>query len=428
MTAAGIRSTGRRIGRRKPLDGVRAIAVLAVVASHTFLRAEGGFLGVDVFFVLSGYLITSLLLKERARTGRIDFIGFYRRRVARLAPAYMLMLAVAVPMMLGPLAAQTVWPVPLAVGVTLIYAGNWANLINPDALGPLLHTWSLSIEEQFYLIWPIVFVTLLRRSRSLTGWLTAAAATGIVARAVGWWLVPGVWPYFASVTHGDGLLIGCLVAVLLSRRNPDSIESGTGAPSRAALPMSWEPAAWMAGAVLAGLMLVSRVDSGWTYTVGLTLAAGCTAVMIRHLAVAEDGPMVRALSWGPLVAIGRASYGLYLYHVPVFHLFGAMSLGYVTTIVLQCSVSAALTALSWYLVEQPAQRWVQRRRPRQHITLDGRLDGGPDGGPEHGPGGGTEGDPHGGPGDAAPSGQEPVGTATRRQPVRPVSHASMPSG
>jgi len=94
---ADIGSMGRRLGRRKPLDGVRAIAVLAVVASHTFPRAEGGFLGVDVFFVLSGYLITSLLIKERAFAGRIDFVGFYRRRVARLAPAYLLMLAIAVP-------------------------------------------------------------------------------------------------------------------------------------------------------------------------------------------------------------------------------------------------------------------------------------------------------------------------------------------
>jgi peptidoglycan/LPS O-acetylase OafA/YrhL len=372
MTAVGIRSVERRTGRRKPLDGVRAIAVLAVVASHTFIRAGGGFLGVDVFFVLSGYLITSLLLKEKASTGRIDFVGFYRRRVARLAPAYMLMLALTVPMMLGPLNAQTGWPVPFAVGITLVYGANWANLVNPDALGPLLHTWSLSIEEQFYLIWPIVFVTLLRRSRSLTGWLAAAALASIVTRGVGWWLVPGIWPYFATVTHGDGLLVGCLVAVLLNRRTSASASASAGSDAGLiARSTSWEPAAWLAAAVLAGLMAVSRVDSGWTYTVSLTLAAGCTAVMVRHLAVADSGLMVRILSWGPLVAIGRASYGLYLFHVPVFHLFGVLSFGYTTTIVLQCTVSAAVTALSWYLVEQPAQRWVHRRWPRQHITLDG---------------------------------------------------------
>jgi peptidoglycan/LPS O-acetylase OafA/YrhL len=222
-----------------------------LVASHTFPRAEGGFLGVDVFFVLSGYLITSLLIKERAFTGRTDFVGFYRRRVARLAPAYLLMLALTVPMMLGRLAGQAAWPVPMAV--------------DSGALGPLHHTWSLSIEEQFYLIWPIVFVTVMRRSRPLRSWLGGAAVLSAVIRAVGWWLVPGIWPYFATVTHADGFLIGCLVAVLLggkqSAASPLSATAG-GAGRRRGVrrPAVGQSAGWAAATVLAGLMLVSRIE------------------------------------------------------------------------------------------------------------------------------------------------------------------------
>jgi len=177
------------------------------------------------------------------------------------------------------------------------------------------------------------------------------------------------------VTHADGLLIGCLVAVLLGGRGPARGEHVADAQPasvrQASAPLkSGQPAAWAAGALLAGLMIVSRVDSGWTYTVCLTVAGLSTAVLLRHLAVADDGALVRLLSVGPLVAIGRVSYGLYLFHVPVFHLVGSMKLGYGATIAVEYSASAALTVLSWYLVEQPVQRWVHRRWPRQHITLD----------------------------------------------------------
>jgi peptidoglycan/LPS O-acetylase OafA/YrhL len=356
------------MGRRKALDGMRAIAVLAVVASHTFSRAEGGFLGVDVFFVLSGYLITSLLLGEWHATGRIDLVAFYRRRVVRLAPAYLFMLALAVPMMIGPLRGQIGWPVPVVVGVTLVYLANWADVINSSALGPIGHTWSLAIEEQFYLLWPAAFILLTRRGRPLARWLAAAGALIVAARAIGWMLVPGSWPYFATVTHGDGLLIGCLLAVWLRGRS-----------ARPAW-LVWadhrsEPLAWAAGAGLGILMVVSRVDNGSTYLASLLLAGLATAVMVRHVAVADDGPMVRLLSWAPLVAIGRVSYGLYLFHYPVFHLIGHLRIGYGATVAVEYTLSAALTGFSWFIIERPAQRWAHRRWQRPHVTLDNRAAG-----------------------------------------------------
>ena len=342
------------MGRRRALDGLRGVAVSTVVASHTLVSAGGGFLGVDVFFVLSGYLITSLMIKEWDRAGGIDLVAFYRRRAVRLAPAYLFMLALAVPMMAGPLRAQTGWPWPLAVGATLIYAGNWAAVINTEALGPIGHTWSLAIEEQFYLIWPAVFIVLSRRRRALLPWLIGGIAAIVAIRLVGWYATHTSWGYFATVTHGDGLLIGCLVAVLLA---------GTG--RRATARLDTPVLAWASVAGLGGLMLFARIDDGSTYTGVLTLCVLLTALIVRHLeGGGAQGRMAALLSTGPLVAVGRVSYGLYLYHFPVFHLVGSMGLGYLRTIVVEYAASIALTVFSWYVIERPSQRWAARRWPR----------------------------------------------------------------
>jgi peptidoglycan/LPS O-acetylase OafA/YrhL len=343
------------------LDGLRGIAVVAVLASHAFGWAHGGFLGVDVFFVLSGYLITSLLLAERDRTGHFDVLGFYRRRMARLAPAYLLMLAIAVPIMVGPLAGSAHWPLPLAVAATAGYVANWATVIDIDALGPIIHTWSLAVEEQFYLFWPPVFVALSRARRSLLRWLGAALVVIVVARAVGWALAPGVWPYFATVTHADGLLAGSLLAVL--RVDGRSFTVSIGA-SRGA-----------AGAGLAALAVMAvilDVDSPLTYLAGLTLAVLATVAVLQHLAAQPPGVLSGALRWAPLVGVGRISYGLYLFHLPVFQLVQHWQLGFVQTTLGEFGATLALAVLSWFCLERPVQRWATRRAPAAADT-DRRL-------------------------------------------------------
>jgi peptidoglycan/LPS O-acetylase OafA/YrhL len=326
------------------------MAVLAVLASHAFPRAHGGFLGVDVFFVLSGYLITSLLIAERARTGRIDFVGFYRRRVARLAPAYLLMLVVALPIMLGPLRDGVLIPVPAAVAITAVYGANWAAVVNIDTLGPIQHTWSLSIEEQFYLLWPISFLALSRGRRSMFRWLAVAITAVVLLRAVGRLATNGIWPYVATFTHCDGLLAGAVLAIWLGRRTT------TDADRRLARPVAWGGVV-----VLAGLMEWLSVQSTATYTVGLTVAVVATVGIVWHLVIGPAGLMMRLLTLRPLVGIGRISYGLYLYHMPIFQLVQSWHLGYVPTMTLEFGSSTAVAIASWFCLEQPVQHWVARR-------------------------------------------------------------------
>lgn len=335
------------------LDGLRGIAVLAVLASHAFAWAAGGFVGVDVFFVLSGYLITSLLLAERARTGHLDVLDFYRRRVARLAPAYLLMLAVAVPIMAWPLAGSARWPLAAAVGATATYLANWVCVVDVDALGPIVHTWSLSIEEQFYLLWPAFFVGLSRSRRSLVRWLGVAIAVVVAARAVGWLLAPGIWPYFDTVTHADGLLAGCLLAAVTADR------SG----ARRLSPARSRRAAAAGIGTLAVVAATLDVDSGLTYLVGLTLAASGAAATVHHLVTRPEGRLARLLAWAPLAGVGRISYGLYLFHLPVFQLVQHWRLGFFPTALGEFGATFALAAASWFWLERPVLRRAHRTRP-----------------------------------------------------------------
>jgi len=348
--------------RIKALDGLRAVAVVAVLVSHTVPAAAGGFLGVDIFFVLSGFLITSLLLAERAGTGRVDLVAFYRRRAARLMPAYLAMLLLAVPIMIGPLAGTMSWPVPRAVLATTFYGANWAAMINVDALGPIVHTWSLSIEEQFYLGWPLTFLLLVRpwerRWERLTRWLTVAFVVVVSLRALGRSVTGGIWPYFATVTHSDGLLIGCLLAVLLAR-----LPSST-------TPRRWPgQAAWLALAVLAGLAAVLRIEGTATYAGGLALAVLATAVVVGQVVVDPTSRLTRLMSLPPLVGIGRISYGLYLYHLPIFALVQSFRLPGVVNVLLEWGGTALVALASWVWLEQPVQRVVARRWPL-HVAAE----------------------------------------------------------
>ena len=231
MAAAG---AGAGPGATRPssshipgLDGLRAVAVAAVLLFHAgFHWMPGGFLGVDVFFVLSGFLITSLLLREFERSGRISLRSFWARRVRRLFPALLVLLA-AVSVYAGLAGADGRRPLSLDGLAALGYFANWRFVFSHQGYfartGPpslLQHTWSLSIEEQFYVVWPLVLALLLRRRRPRRAVL-AVALTGAVASAVAMALLaPGgdhSRAYYGSDTHAQGLLIGAALAVVLAR-------------------------------------------------------------------------------------------------------------------------------------------------------------------------------------------------------------------
>jgi peptidoglycan/LPS O-acetylase OafA/YrhL len=346
------------MSRRPALDGLRGLAVMAVMAFHTSPAAHGGFLGVDVFFVISGYLITTLLLREWAVTRRIDLRAFYLRRALRLGPALAVMLLITVPLAATMLHGSMGMPVWAAVASVLLYLANWANVLVNAGTGPLTHTWSLAIEEQFYLIWPLVLIAVLVRrgriSREFTAGLAAAIVAVVVVRWVCWDATHAEWIFYATLTHCDGLLVGSLLAVVLDRR-PDQ----AGAPRGSAI------AAWLGMAGLGVLALALRIEGGGgTYQYGLPLVAVCSGLVIAHLATADTSLMARALSVRPLTVIGMVSYGLYLYHFPIFKAVQyenqAGHFGHAVQHVLEIGLTILVATASWQLVEKPALRYKAR--------------------------------------------------------------------
>lgn len=159
MTAATTPAERWQLGYRPGLDALRGVAVLAVMLGHVNVTGfdSGGWVGVNVFFVLSGFLVTALLLKEHGQSGSIDLIAFYRRRFLRLMPAFVLVVVVvsAVRIFVGDDHIRA------NAAASLLYYSNWYRIVSGDDMGPLAHTWSLAIEEQFYLVWPLVLLLLL---------------------------------------------------------------------------------------------------------------------------------------------------------------------------------------------------------------------------------------------------------------------------
>jgi peptidoglycan/LPS O-acetylase OafA/YrhL len=221
MWAAGNPAGGYRLGRRPAFDGVRALAVGGVLLYHSTSHVPAGFYGVDVFFVLSGFLITSLLLAEHKKRGRNDLRGFYIRRGRRLLPALFASLAIVA-------LTFAIWNQESARDLfedfvaILLYVANWVLALNPKgnlADGLLNPTWSLAIEEQFYILWPITLIALLRRRRSrptLVAIVASSAAASAILRAS--LAYNPSFAYFATPTHADGILAGCALALAVDAR------------------------------------------------------------------------------------------------------------------------------------------------------------------------------------------------------------------
>ena len=359
MTAHG---EHRTYAYRPALDGVRALAVTAVLLFHGGVAwLPGGFLGVDAFFVLSGFLITSLLLGEQATYGRIRLGAFWLRRARRLLPALLLVLLVVV------YAYRDVLPpVELALlrgdGLAALgYVANWRMIYRGDdyfaqtsAPSPLQHTWSLGIEEQFYLAWPLLVVGLLaiglaKAHRVLfVLCLTGAAASAVTAAALYDPLAVNR-AYFGTDARAQALLVGCAVAVLLS--------------SPRAQKQQWP--AWIHDAVgVAGIVSVvglgwlwTHADgaAGWLYRGGFTLGALAVAAVLAHAVLSPDAAVGRVLGLSPLVWLGKISYGLYLWHWPLFGLLNADRTGLhgLQLLGLRLATTVAVAALSYVLIERP---------------------------------------------------------------------------
>lgn len=348
------RSTTAEFARVPALDGVRAIAVIAVLLFHHYQFQPqgssawaGGFLGVDVFFVLSGFLITSLLLSEHRRNDHIDLRRFWSRRARRLLPALFVAIlgsALLAKFVLDPVTSANLRGESLA---TLFYVENWYRL-GGNGLSTLSPAWSLSIEEQWYLIWPLLFIGLLLWSRGRKSRLVTAIGVLIGASAMECALLfrgAGDRSYYGTDTRAQALLVGAALAVLLSHRQMRS--------SRV-LRVS----GWVAAAGLTWLFYVAHSDASIVYDGGLLFAALLAALLIASVVHSQDALLARALSWKPLVAIGLISYGLYLYHMPIYdwldHSHTDMS--GTPLLLLRVAVTLVIAVASYHFIERPFRR------------------------------------------------------------------------
>jgi peptidoglycan/LPS O-acetylase OafA/YrhL len=342
---------------RPALDGVRAVAVLAVIAYHVGSRLPGGFLGVDVFFVLSGYLITTLLLRERLRLGRIDLAGFWSRRARRLLPAVLILVAVCALMTahFGAIGSYDARRQDMLA--TIFYYANWHFIAEGASYfaqftgtSPLQHTWSLAIEEQFYLLWPLVVlgVGLFR------GWSTrvlwGVVVVGTLASAG--WLIASYDPadptrvYFGTDTRAHELFIGAGLAALLLNR-PQLIGSKWMATAA-----RW---AWPAIAVLFAVAFVVMHDqSGFYYRGGSLAFALLVAAALLLVETAPGSVLGRLLSLRAVVWVGTISYGLYLWHWPLIVWVGGSSTVPDENVkqLLEVVLTFAIATASYYLVER----------------------------------------------------------------------------
>ncbi|HYB41754.1 MAG TPA: acyltransferase [Candidatus Methylomirabilis sp.] len=346
---AGARTAGPyRLGYRPALDGLRGIAVLAVMLHHTGVL-EGGWLGVDVFFTLSGFLITSLLLEEYARTGAIALGRFYARRALRLVPALLALVAVFGVIIIAS-DPRIALPVAVRLATVVLYVTNWA-MMYQVTLYPFLHTWSLAIEEQFYLLWPVLLLLLLRRI-SRRGVLLLVAAAGVAASAVWRGVLIQEHASLARVWVGldvraDSLLVGCGLAMLTTWRMLPAVAGA--APRLLTLA---------AGLGLCSLFATATFPADMERFAG-TLTGIASALVIGDILTPRSWLAPLLCRW-PLVAVGRISYGLYLWHYPIFVLFGVLVTQITTVDPLRASLAWATTfavcVASFRFVERPALR------------------------------------------------------------------------
>ena len=339
------------VGRRRllELDGLRGVAVLLVVLSHTAERTVpyGGVIGVTVFFVLSGYLITGRLVAEHESTGRISLRDFWIRRAARLAPAFVLLLAAvpAVAWLLGdPAAERYLRTAPFLA----LQAGDYLRAVGVP-LGAYEHTWSLAVEEQFYVLWPIlVAVVLSVRGRALPWVALGSTAVFLAWRVTAAATLPYDWVAYSFDTSAYALLLGCSTALWQARRHR-------------ALPAS-VAVAGVGVLCLASVCTVPWLDGpSWDLARWLEPAAAIVAVLV--VTASESG--VRLLRWRVLRWFGQISYGLYLWHYLVLSVRpgGVESSGVLRVVLLVASIGVA--AVSWHLVEQPVLRRVHARLHRR---------------------------------------------------------------
>ena len=359
------------------LDGLRAIAVTAVIALHSGVGlATGGWIGVDVFFVLSGFLITTLLLREEEQTDRLRLGSFYIRRLLRLMPALVFLLAVTLTVAL---LAQGHLPTSFAPehvlsgsAVAGTYVTDLIVAFTHVQVGPFLHTWSLAVEEHFYLLWPLILGLALAR-----GWPRRRIAVGTIAAMLlilAWRAAvyrsegPSFHFLYSVDTQADHLLAGCLLALVMPSIYADVV--------RHRRPLYG--AALVALAVLL-VLIVKPMSNGLLAVGGFVAIYLLSATVVLYLVSGPVQGPLRILQTRPFVLVGQLSYALYLWHYVIFHALTPEVLGTsrAVSIVTRLALTFLLATFSYVVVEryflrlkerwEPAER---RRAPKSTIASE----------------------------------------------------------
>jgi peptidoglycan/LPS O-acetylase OafA/YrhL len=383
---------GQQLDYVPAFDGIRGIAVLAIMVYHGgLLLTSGGFYSLDTFFTLSGFLITTLLLAEWQRTGSIRLARFWARRARRLLPALLLLLVVVL------LYTRFAFPPGSDPGIrldtlsTLFYVANWHFILvgsnyfaSTGVTSPLLHTWSLAVEEQFYLVWPLVLLLVFRTGRSLR-FLFGLCVVGacLSALLMAWLYSPAAVNriYYGTDTRAQSLLVGAALAtafrMVAERRHaagtdrrqddaastPDAVAAGT---SDAWVSSGPDRRAWLLASVAgvigvlvtAALWIWVSVDDAFAFRGGFLLAALATAAVLANIVIAPRSLVPRCLAVRPLRALGRISYGLYLWHFPLILWLNESNtgLGGWELFALRFGCTVVVATLSYRLVELPIRQ------------------------------------------------------------------------
>jgi peptidoglycan/LPS O-acetylase OafA/YrhL len=333
------------------------MAVVGVIVYHLDARwMPGGFLGVDLFMVLSGFLITRLMLLELAGTSTIALGAFWTRRAKRLLPASVLLVVGGTVLSALLLPSERLGSVRLDALASLFYVANWRFIWSGasyfdlfSSASPFRHLWSLAIEEQFYVVWPLLVVALRRRVRLIVV-ATVLAVASTVAMALRADDLELSRAYFGSDTRFHTLLVGCLVALILHDRVP-------AAPGRA-----WTSVRLVAAAVMIGSFALVHDTDRWMYRGGFLAVALVAAVLVASYVISPRGTMMRALESPPLALVGRMSYSLYLWHWPavVFLDEARCGLRGVPLAVVRMAATAVAAGVSYRFVETPLRHTTPR--------------------------------------------------------------------
>jgi peptidoglycan/LPS O-acetylase OafA/YrhL len=368
-----------RLGHNPALDGIRGVAVSAMLLYHGGeVFGVGGFLSIDTFFVLSGYLITTLLVIEWANHGRVDLRAFWIRRAKRLLPALFLLLIgvglyavfIAQPTELGRIRADGLASFGYFANWRFVFSGA-SYFDNFAAPSPLRHLWSLAVEEQFYLVWPLLVYGVLRwrrgSARALLGLIVPLMIGSAVLMAV--LHAPGTDPsrvYYGTDTRAQSLLLGAALGVVLFLHGPlRNLYVRRATQLLAVTGAAYTIWTWTS--------LSEHTDQ--LYQGGFLVSSLATALVIASVTQPDRGPLGRILSWRPITWVGEVSYGLYLWHWPLYMVVTPSRTGLdgAALLLARLGATVAIATCSFYLVEKPIRFGTFRLRWALSLTSAGAV-------------------------------------------------------